>query len=142
MTESKAEVMIRTRKVRGERCVFQKTLFADQGHPRACQPTKGIGAVQMLKNEVELRCQRRCPRELLQMVFADIAAWNTKLLRHRAKLAKMSSVTWQQIATRRLYRAKNPDTSRLLGLEHDESIQYVGRHHDCENRHTFFNHNG
>ena len=51
---------------------------------------------------------RSCPRELLHMFFADTAVCNTKLLRHRAKLVNMSSVTWQLISTRRLHRTISP----------------------------------
>ena len=43
---------------------------------------------------------RGCPRELLRIVVAVIAA-------DERLLAKMSSVAWQLIATRRLYRTKS-----------------------------------
>ena len=66
---------------------------------------KGVGAVEMLRMESN-SVARSCPRELLQMVFADIAVWNTtvQVVATPCKFANMSSVTWQPIATRRLYR--------------------------------------
>ena len=42
-------------------------------------------------------------------------------------------MTWQLIATRRLYRTKTMIRHVHFILEHEESIQHVGRHHDCTN---------
>ena len=58
-----------------------------------------------VENEVELRCQK-----LPEIILANGFRWHCSL-EHQVvatpcKLAKMSSVTWQLIATRRLYRTK------------------------------------
>ena len=67
---------------------------------------------------------RSCPRE---MVFADIAVWNTTV--------QVGQNVFGDLATDRHTASlphENHDTSRPLYLEHEESIQYVGRHHDCK----------
>ena len=97
---------------------------------RTSKANKGVGAVQMLRMNSN-SVARSCPRELLQMVFADTAVWNTKLLRHHAKLAKN---VFGDLAIDRHTASlphENHDTSCPLHLEHEESTQNVGRHHDC-----------
>ena len=49
-----------------------------------------------------------CPIELLQMVFGWHCSLEHQVVATPCKLAKMSSVTWQLIATRRLYRTISP----------------------------------
>ena len=71
MTEGKADVMIE-RARSGRRCVFLTTDILMHA------ADKGAGAVQMLRMKSN-SVARSCPRELLQMVFAGITVWNTKL---------------------------------------------------------------
>ena len=57
---------------------------------------EGVGAVQMLRMK---SVARSCPREFLQMVLADIAVWNTKLLRQRARWPKCLLTTDRHTAS-------------------------------------------
>ena len=113
MTEGQAEVMIeraRSQQKMSFSCVLWVTtdILMHAADER-------LGAVQMLRmksmalTSMSNSVARSCPRELLRIVVAVIAVWNTKLLRQCTllKLAKISSVAWQLIATRRLYLTKS-----------------------------------
>ena len=73
---------------------------ADHGYPHACS-RQGSWSRANVENEVELRCQK-LPERTLANGFSLMLQSGTP----PCKLAKMSPVTWQLIATRRLYRMK------------------------------------
>ena len=105
MTEGKAEVMIE-RARSGRTCVFMCSV-ADHGSHHECS-RQGSWSRPNVENEVELRCQKLPERTLANSCRChcslehQVVATQCTLL----KLAKMSSVAWQLIATRRLYRTK------------------------------------
>ena len=65
---------------------------------------KGVGAVQMLRMKSN-SVARSCPRTLANG-FRLRCSLEHQVVVTLCKLAKMSSVTWQVIATRRLYRTR------------------------------------
>ena len=110
---------------------------ADHEYPHACS-RQGSWSRANVENEVELRCQK-LPERTLANGFHRNCSLEHQVVATPFKLAKMSSVTWQLIATRRLHRHENHDTSRPLCLEHEESIQHVGRQHDCKTVTSHYN---
>ena len=90
---------------------------------------KGVGAVPMLR--MKSNPLPEAARE--KMVCADIAVWNT---RSCCDTVQVGQNVFLDLATDRHTASlphENHDTSRPLYLEHERSIQYVGRHHDCRN---------
>ena len=77
---------------------------AYHGYPHACS-RQGSWSRANVKNEVELRCLK-LPERTLANCFRWHCSLEHQVVATPCKLAKMSSITWQLIATRRLCRTK------------------------------------